>query len=57
MGARVIAGGMLVSEIQSMCDLHSQVTREAMVQLAPAPLFPGHPVDTFRARTKRCANR
>jgi DUF438 domain-containing protein len=38
---------MPVSEIQRMCDLHSQVTREVLVQLAPAPLAPGHPVDTL----------
>jgi len=44
----LIADGMPVEEIQSMCDLHSQVTREVLVQLAPAPLPPGHPVDTFR---------
>jgi uncharacterized protein len=48
MEQELIAEGMPVSEIQSMCDLHSQVTREVLVQLAPAPLAPGHPVDTFR---------
>jgi DUF438 domain-containing protein len=39
---------MPVEEILGMCDLHSQVTREVLVQLAPAPLPPGHPVDTMR---------
>jgi DUF438 domain-containing protein len=48
MEQELIAEGMPVSEIQGMCDLHSQVTREVLVQLAPAPLAPGHPVDTFR---------
>jgi DUF438 domain-containing protein len=48
MEQELIAEGMPVSEIQGMCDLHSQVTREVMVQLTPAPLAPGHPVDTFR---------
>ncbi len=48
MEQELIADGMPVSEIQGMCDLHSQVTREVLVQLAPAPLAPGHPVDTFR---------
>src|SRR5215831_5772121 len=48
MEQELIADGMPVEEIQSMCDLHSQVTREVLVQLAPAPLAPGHPVDTFR---------
>src|SRR3974390_1929576 len=48
MEQELIADGMPVEEIQSMCDLHSQVTREVLVQLAPPPLPPGHPVDTFR---------
>ena len=48
MEQELIADGMPVEEIQSMCDLHSQVTREVLVQLAPTPLPPGHPVDTMR---------
>src|SRR5215472_1330533 len=48
MEQQLIAEGMPVSEIQGMCDLHSQVTREVLVQLAPPPVPPGHPVDTFR---------
>jgi DUF438 domain-containing protein len=48
MEQELIAGGMPVSEVQSMCDLHSQVTRDVLVQVAPPPLDPGHPVDTFR---------
>src|SRR6266496_1728667 len=48
MEQELIADGMPVEEILSMCDLHSQVTREVLVQLAPVPLPPGHPVDTFR---------
>jgi DUF438 domain-containing protein len=40
--------GTPCSEIQGMCDLHSQVTREVLVQLAPKTVPPGHPVDTFR---------
>lgn len=48
MEQELIAEGMPVVEIQGMCDLHSQVTREVLVQLAPAPVAPGHPVDTFR---------
>jgi DUF438 domain-containing protein len=31
-----------------MCDLHSQVTREVLVQLPAKPVTPGHPVDTLR---------
>lgn len=45
----LIADGMPVEEVRSMCDLHSQVLREFVV---PAPSVgdapPGHPVDTFR---------
>src|SRR5438445_1793162 len=48
MEQELIAEGMPVEEILVMCDLHSQVTREVLVQLAPAPVPPGHPVDTFR---------
>jgi hypothetical protein len=48
MEQELIADGMPVKEIQGMCDLHSQVTREVLVQLAPPPVLPGHPVDTFR---------
>jgi hypothetical protein len=40
---------MPVEEVRSMCDLHSQVTRDVLVQLAPPPTVePGHPLDTFQ---------
>jgi DUF438 domain-containing protein len=48
MEQELMADGMPASEIQSMCDLHSQVTRDVLVQLPPKPAPPGHPVDTFR---------
>src|SRR5689334_6023362 len=48
MEQELIAEGMPVSEILGMCDLHSQVTREVLVQLAPAPVPAGHPLDTLR---------
>ncbi len=45
----LIADGMPVEEVRSMCDLHSQVLREFVV---PSPAVsevpPGHPIDTFR---------
>ncbi len=44
----LIAEGMPVEEVQSMCDLHSQVTREVLVQLPAKTVPPGHPADTFR---------
>ena len=49
MEQQLMAEGMPVEEVRSMCDLHSQVTRDVLVRLAP-PLSvqPGHPLDTFR---------
>lgn len=44
----LMAEGMPACEIQGMCDLHSQVTREVLVQLPAKSVPPGHPVDTFR---------
>jgi uncharacterized protein len=48
MEQELLAEGMPVEEIQCMCDLHSEVTREVLVQLPPRAVPPGHPVDTFR---------
>jgi uncharacterized protein len=48
MEQELISGGMPVEEVKSMCDLHSQVTREVLVQPLAASIVPGHPVDTFR---------
>ncbi|MCP4901264.1 MAG: DUF438 domain-containing protein, partial [bacterium] len=39
--------GMPVEEVQSMCDVHSQVLREILVEPKPQQLEPGHPLDTF----------
>ena len=44
----LMAEGMPVEEIASMCDLHSQVTRDVLVQLPERAAPPGHPADTFR---------
>ena len=48
MEQQLIAEGMPVEEIRSMCDLHSQVTRDVLVQIGTPSIAPGHPVDTFR---------
>ena len=48
MEQELMAEGMPVEEIQCMCDLHSQVTRDVLVPIAPVPVPPGHPLDTFR---------
>ena len=47
-----MAEGMPVEEVRSMCDLHSQVTRDVVVQLAPPPsVEPGHPSIPYGAKT------
>jgi DUF438 domain-containing protein len=48
MEQELMAGGMLASEIQRLCDLHSQTTREVLVPPPQRMLVPGHPLDTFR---------
>ena len=48
MEQELMAEGVPVQEIMSMCDLHSQVVRDILVERAGAPPPPGHPVDTFR---------
>lgn len=48
MEQELMAEGMPVEEIQSMCDMHSEVTREILVPMPAPALPPGHPVDTFR---------
>jgi len=48
MEQELINEGMPINEIQSLCDLHSRVTRDVLVQLPLQPVPPGHPVDTFR---------
>lgn len=52
MEQELMAEGMRVEEVQSMCDLHASVLREVLVQIEPVKdgsgLDPGHPVDTFR---------
>ena len=53
MEQELIAEGMPVEEVRSMCDLHSQVTRDVMVQIKPRhEVPPGHPVDTFHRENK-----
>ena len=47
MEQELISGGMPVEEVRSMCDLHSQVTREILVQLPVSSIQPGHPSIRF----------
>jgi hypothetical protein len=56
MEQELMAEGMPVEEVRSMCDLHSQVTREVLVQIPTSKtIAPGHPVDTFRRENEACA--
>jgi len=48
MEQELLAEGMPVEELRSMCDLHSQVTRDLLVAPPARTVPPGHPVDTFR---------
>lgn len=48
MEQELMADGVPAEEIMSMCDLHSQLTREVLVQLPARTVPPGHPVDTMR---------
>ena len=48
MEEQLMAEGMPVEEVKSMCDLHSQVTRDILVPVPAPAVPPGHPVDTFR---------
>jgi len=56
MEQELIAEGMPVSEVQSMCDLHSSVLREILtIQPLQPGVAPGHPMDTFRRENEALA--
>ncbi len=48
MEEELIAEGMAVEEVQSMCDLHSEVLRDIITEGLETTTPSGHPVDTFR---------
>ena len=57
MEQELMAEGMPVAEVRSMCDLHSQVTRDVLVQIpARKEIAPGHPIDTFRRENEALRN-
>ncbi len=57
MEQELMAEGMPVEEVRSMCDLHSQVTRDVLVQIPTRKdIAPGHPVDTFRSENEALRN-
>lgn len=47
MEQRLIAEGMRVEEVRSMCDLHADVLQEVMTRRTEE-FPPGHPLDTFK---------
>jgi DUF438 domain-containing protein len=47
MEQELMAEGVPACEIASMCDLHSQVTRDVLVQMPPRQFPPGHPASVF----------
>jgi len=55
MEQELIAGGMPVEEVQSMCDLHSQVLRDIVAEPVRLPPLPGHPLDTFEHENQAIA--
>ena len=42
----LIAEGMPVAKVQSLCDLHVEAFEDALKRSAPEKPLPGHPVDT-----------
>jgi DUF438 domain-containing protein len=48
MEQELMAEGVPVAEIMSMCDLHSQVVKEILVERPEPDMPPGHPALTFR---------
>ncbi len=56
MEEQLMAGGMPVEEVRSMCDLHAEVLKEILIEPPPEKIQPGHPIDTFR-RENEALNR
>jgi uncharacterized protein len=57
MEQELMAEGMPVEEVRSMCDLHSQVARDVLVQIPTRKdIAPGHPIDTFRRENEALRN-
>jgi DUF438 domain-containing protein len=48
MEQQLMSEGVPVKQIMGMCDLHSQVVHDLLVERPHAPLKSGHPVDVFR---------
>jgi DUF438 domain-containing protein len=57
MEQELMADGVPVKQIMGMCDLHSQVVRELLVERPHAPVLSGHPVDVFRRENSALAEK
>ena len=55
MEQELMAEGMAAEEVQSMCDLHSNVLREVLVERLETPEPAGHPLDTFKRENEALA--
>lgn len=52
----LMAGGMPVEAVRSLCDLHSEVIPDVLVQLPAKPISLGHPVATFAPESEAHCN-
>jgi len=55
MEQELIAEGMSVQEVQSMCDLHASVLQDFIAPPPGREVPPGHPVDTLRRENQALA--
>lgn len=52
MEEEMIRGGLPVSEVQRLCDVHVGAFRDALDQHTDVQVPPGHPIDTYQAANK-----
>lgn len=52
MEQQLIAEGMPTEEVQSMCDLHSSVLQEILIEPERPRVLQGHPIDTFQCENE-----
>jgi DUF438 domain-containing protein len=52
MEQELMADGMAVEEVQGMCDLHSQVLNEVLIEPLPPKVPAGHPIDTMQRENR-----
>lgn len=48
----IIKGGVPVSEVKRLCDVHVEVFKESLDQAPTADMTPGHPVYTFKKENR-----